>query len=108
MERNNGVFSRITSYCSDIMATGESGRHPAFPRGLTRLFKVYYLFGSAFYTVPAPQGIVEDVVEIIFAGCREKVPELKVVERTSVVEICVAEFIEIVDAGWIVGLNTKG
>lgn len=45
-----------------------------------------------------------DVIEVVFGGCGEEVPELEVVETTSMLQICVAEFIKVVNSGGIVGL----
>lgn len=45
-----------------------------------------------------------NVIEVVFGGCGEEVSELEVVETTSMLEICVAEFVKVVNPGGIVGL----
>jgi len=104
VKRNNSVFARVASYGGDVVGAGQSGGHPSFPGDLTGLVEIVDLVGSVGEGVPATEGVVADVVEVVFGGCGKEVAELEVVETAFVVEICVAEFVEVVDAGWIVGL----
>lgn len=107
MEGDDGVFTGIASYGGDVVSAGEGGRHPAFPGDLAGLFKVVDLVGGVVRGVPATERVVADVVEVVFGGCGEEVPELEVVETAFVVEICVAEFVKVVDSGGIVVLKRQ-
>jgi hypothetical protein len=55
--------------------------------------------------IPSTKTIFENVVEVIFGCCREKITKLEMVERTSMFEICIAKFIEIMDPGRIMCLD---
>ena len=105
MQWNNAVFTGVSAYCSDIMGARECGWHPSFPRGLTRLFEIENLIACTGYTVPTAKTIFVNVVEVIFGSRGEEIAELKVMETTSMFEICVAKFIEIMDSGRIMGLG---
>jgi len=105
VEGDNGVFSGIASYGGDVVGAGKGGGHPTFPGDLTGLVEIVDLLGGVGVGVPAREGVVADVVEVVFGGCGEEVAELEVVETTFVVEVCVAEFVKVVDSGWIVGLE---
>ena len=107
MKRDDGVFSGISSYGGDVVGAGKGGGHPSFPGDLTGLVEVVDLVGGVGERVPATEGVVADVVEVVFGGCGEEVAELEVVETAFVVEICVAEFVKVVDSGWIVGLECQ-
>ena len=104
MEWDDGVFCRVTSYGGDAVGAGERGGHPAFPGDLAGLFKVVDLLGGAGEGVPATEGVVADVVEVVFGGCGEEVAELEVVETAFIVEMRVAEFVKVVDSSGIVVL----
>jgi hypothetical protein len=70
------------------------------------LFKIENLIACTGNSVPSAKAVFKDVVEIVFRCCGEEVAELEVVETTTMFQICIAKFIEIMDSGRIMRLKS--
>jgi hypothetical protein len=59
--------------------------------------------------IPSSNRVVINIIQVVFGCGRKEVTELKVMETAAGFEICVFEFIEMVDSGGIVcGVNGFG
>jgi hypothetical protein len=89
------------------VTTTKSRGHPSFPGSLAGLLEIEDLFARSGDTIPSPNTVFKNIIQIVFRGRREEITELKVVETTMVVGIRVTEFIVIIDSGGIMCLETN-